>query len=232
MKKNVNACCSGDMLVMTAEGVKSFKDLASMGKDVPVYCLNENGEYAVSMMIHPRVTGYNVDVYRVKLENGLEFIVTPEHRMLTDIGYIETFDIVTGFDNMLLFNLKADDELLFDDVVEDYNNRYTNLTKKGTLLKSCEHCGEMFELVWDDREVCACNEHHTHLSNAIGEIQLDIAKNCKCSCDMSKIVSVEYVGRMDVYNGTVERHHNYFIVDEKTHLMINQLNCGETYINK
>ena len=35
-----------------------------------------------------------------------------------------------------------------------------------------------------------------------------------------------------VYNGTVERHHNYFIVDEKTHLMINQLNCGETYINK
>ena len=151
MKKNVNACCSGDMMVMTAEGVKSFKDLASMGKDVPVYCLNENGEYAVSMMIHPRVTGYNVDVYRVKLENGLEFIVTPEHRMMTDIGYIETFDIVTGFDNMLLFDLKADDELLFDDVVEDYNNRYTNLTKKGTLLKSCEHCGDMFELVWDDK---------------------------------------------------------------------------------
>ena len=62
MKKNVNACCSGDTMVMTAYGAKSFRDLAKEGKDVPVYCLDKNGEYEISMMIHPRITGYNVEV--------------------------------------------------------------------------------------------------------------------------------------------------------------------------
>ena len=230
MTKKLNACCSGDMKVMTAYGAKSFRDLANEGKDVPVYCIDENGEYTVSMMIHPRITGYNVEVYKIKLENGLEFEVTPEHSILTNVGYLETNDIVAGDDSMVLFELKADDELLFDRLVSDYNERYTNLTKKGTLLKTCEYCGETFESVWDEREICSCGEHHSHLFNKISNRDMHI--NCKCGSGLSKVVSVDYIGRMDVYNGTVEQHHNYFIVDEQTNLMINQLNCGETYITK
>ena len=229
MRKNVNACCSGDMMVMTAYGAKSFRDLANEGKDVPVYCLDEKGEYTISMMIHPRVTGYNVEVYRVRLENGLEFTVTPEHKMLTDIGYIESYDIITDDDSLVLFELKADDELLYDDIVDDYDERFTNLTKKGTLMKACEYCGEMFEQIWDEREVCSCGEHHSHLFYKMNAEHREIHIKCKCSCGTSKVVSIDYVGRMDVYNGTVEQHHNYFIVDERTNLMVNQLNCGETY---
>ena len=229
MRKNVNACCSGDMMVMTAYGAKSFRELAKEGKDVPVYCLDENGEYTISMMIHPRVTGYNVEVYKVKLENGLEFTVTPEHRMLTDIGYIEACDIITDDDSMLLFELNECDELLYDDIVDDYDERYTNLTKKGTLLKACEYCGEMFESVWDEREVCSCGEHYTHLYNKTNAEHREMRTRCRCFYGKSKVVSIDYVGRMNVYNGTVEQHHNYFIVDEQTNLMINQLNCGETY---
>ena len=229
MRKNVNACCSGDMMVMTAYGAKSFRDLANEGKDVPVYCLDKNGEYEISMMIHPRITGYNVEVYKVRLENGMEFKVTPEHRMLTDIGYIEACDIITDDDSMLLFELNECDELLYDDIVDDYDERYTNLTKKGTLLKTCEYCGEMFESVWDEREVCACGEHHSHLHYKMDAEHREIHTKCKCSRGTSKVVAIDYIGRMNVYNGTVEQHHNYFIVDEQTNLMVNQLNCGETY---
>lgn len=229
MRKNVNACCSGDTMVMTAYGAKSFKDLAKEGKDVPVYCLDKNGEYTISMMIHPRVTGYNVEVYKVKLENGLEFKVTPEHKMLTDIGYIEVCDIITDDDSVIVFELGSDDELLYEDVLDDYSNTYTNLTKKGTLMKPCEYCGEMFELIWDEREVCACGEHHSHLYHKNNAEHRDMQMKCKCSRGKSKVISVDYVGRMDVYNGTVEQYHNYFTVDERTYLMVNQLNCGETY---
>jgi intein/homing endonuclease len=127
---------------MTAYGAKSFRDLAKEGNDVPVYCLDKNGEYSISMMIHPRITGYDVDVYRVKLDNSLKFDVTPEHRMLTDGGYLGAFDIIEGDDSMLVFEIESDDELLYDDVLADYSDRYTNLTKKGTLMKACEYCGE------------------------------------------------------------------------------------------
>ena len=54
----------------------------------------------------------------------------------------------------------------------------------------------------------------------------------KCTSGRSKVVSIDYIGRMDVYNGTVEQYHNYFTVDERTNLMVNQLNCGESYIRK
>lgn len=227
MKENVNACCSGDTMVMTAYGAKSFRDLAKEGKDVPVYCLDKNGEYAISMMIHPRITGYDVDVYRVKLDNGLKFDVTPEHRMLTDAGYLGAFDIIEGDDSMLVFEIESDDELLYDDVLADYSDRYTNLTKKGTLMKACEYCGEMFETIWDEREVCSCEKHHLHLFGKVNANNRDMNIRCKCASWTSKVVSVDYIGRMDVYNGTVEKYHNYFTVDERNSLMINQLNCGE-----
>lgn len=231
MKNNVNACCSGDTMVMTAYGVKSFEDLAKEGKDVPVYCLDENGEYAISMMIHPRITGYNVEVFKVRLENGMEFKVTPTHRMLSDIGYIEAGDIVSGDDSMLIFELTYDDELICDDVVDDYSERYTNLTKKGTLMKACEYCGEMFETIWDEREVCACEEHHSHLMEKMDAEHRNMELICKkYTKGKLKVVSVEYIGRMNVYNGTVEQYHNYFTVNERKNLMINQLNCGESYI--
>lgn len=229
MSKIVNACCSGDMMVMTANGAKSFEELAKEGKDVSVYCLNEFGEYTISMMIHPRITGYNVDVYKVRLENGLEFNVTPEHRVMTNFGYTETYDIIVGDDSVVLFDLKEDDQLLYDDCVSNYTETYTNLTKKGALMKTCEFCGNQFEVIWDEREICSCNEHHTHMLNIVNELHKNIEKNYKNACGLSKVVSIDYIGRMDVYNGTVERYHNYFTVDDKTNLMINQLNCGEIY---
>ena len=193
MKKIVNACCSGDMMVMTAYGAKSFRELAKEGKDVPVYCLDDCGEYEISMMIHPRITGYNVEVYRVRLENGLTFDVTPEHRMLTDIGYIETSDIIEGDDSMILFELKTDDELLYEDILDDYSDTYTNLTKKGTLMKPCEYCGEMFELTWDEREVCSCEEHHSYLYNKINATHREMERDCKSARGKSKIVSVAFI---------------------------------------
>ena len=230
MSKNVNACCSGDMMVMTAYGAKSFRDLANEGKDVPVYCLGDNGEYTISMMVHPRISGYDMEVYRVKLENGIEIDVTPEHMLLTDFGYVEVHDFIKGEDGVFVFELKSEDELLCDDILCNYNERYKNITKKGTLLKSCEYCGNMFETMWDEREVCCCEEHHFQLFNKIKESHRDVVNKCKCNCVVSNIVSIEYIGRMDVYNGTVEQYHNYFIIDKKTNLMVNQVNCGETYI--
>lgn len=47
-----------------------------------------------------------------------------------------------------------------------------------------------------------------------------------------KVVKIEYIGKQNVYNGTVDKHHTYLVKplnqkDETKHFLISSLNCGE-----
>ena len=94
-----NPCLSGDTLIAVADGrnAVSIKQLAEEGKDIPVYCLNDKDEIVIRKMVNPRITGYQVPIYEIEIENGHKIRTTNNHKFLVNTkGYIETRDLHPG----------------------------------------------------------------------------------------------------------------------------------------
>ena len=218
--KKLNPCVTGSTKVWTLEGVKTFGELAEANDDVKVYCLDGDGNVKVSKMFHPRITGYNIELVKITLDDGTVLDTTFNHRFLTTDGYTAAEDL---FEGDQLITLKKDITLPADIDEKDIEfTEYTG-TKKGTVIKKCEVSGEEFECVWDEREVCTREGYEVDLYN--------IKSNVTTKSDnyeYKTVTKVEFpVERENVYNGTVAVYHNYFTVDDNTGTIINQLNCGE-----
>ena len=220
--KKLNPCVTGSTKVWTVEGAKSFKDLADANEDVDVYCLDGNGNIKVSKMFHPRVTGYNIGLVKITLDNGTILKASSNHMFLTSEGYITAEDLFEGDDIITLKN-----DVSLPETIDEKDKPFTEYTgtKKGTVIKKCEVSGKEFECVWDEREICAMEGYETELYN---NIKLE---NVCTSSDIYEYMTVKDVEFLDerenVYNGTVAVYHNYFTIDEKTNTIVNQLNCGE-----
>lgn len=222
--KKLNPCVTGDTKVWTTNGVKTFSELAESNDDVMVYCFDAEGNIKISKMLHPRLTGYNIQILRVTLDNGSEFNVTPQHMFLTRNGYVAAEDLVIGDEFVLVnqyMNLPTE--------VEDSIKTYTEYegTKKGTVIKRCEVTGEEFECDWDEREICAKLEFGSELyTENIEKLKESISESVgNYACHI--VLSVEPVKKENVYNGTVAVYHNYFTIDKNESTIVNQLNCGE-----
>ena len=218
--KKLNPCVTGSTKVWTLDGVKTFGELAEANDDVKVYCLDGDGNVKVSKMFHPRITGYNIELVKITLDDGTVLDTTFNHRFLTTDGYTAAEDL---FEGDQLITLKKDITLPADIDEKDIEfTEYTG-TKKGTVIKKCEVSGEEFECVWDEREVCTREGYEVDLYN--------IKSNVTTKSDnyeYKTVTKVEFpVERENVYNGTVAVYHNYFTVDDNTGTIINQLNCGE-----
>ena len=218
--KKLNPCVTGSTKVWTLDGVKTFGELAEANDDVKVYCLDGDGNVKVSKMFHPRITGYNIELVKITLDDGTVLNTTFNHRFLTTDGYTAAEDL---FEGDQLITLKKDITLPADIDEKDIEfTEYTG-TKKGTVIKKCEVSGEEFECVWDEREVCTREGYEADLYN--------IKSNVTTKSDnyeYKTVTKVEFpVERENVYNGTVAVYHNYFTVDDNTGAIINQLNCGE-----
>ena len=220
--KKLNPCVTGSTKVWTVEGAKSFKDLADANEDVDVYCLDGNGNIKVSKMFHPRVTGYNIGLVKIALDDGTVLKASSNHMFLTSEGYITAEDLFEGDDIITLKN-----DVSLPETIDEKDKPFTEYTgtKKGTVIKKCEVSGKEFECVWDEREICAMEGYETELYN---NIKLE---NVCTSSDIYEYMTVKDVEFLDerenVYNGTVAVYHNYFTIDEKTNTIVNQLNCGE-----
>lgn len=95
----VNPCVTGDTLVAVADGRGDvpIKTLAEDGKDIPVYSVDTDGNLVIKMMRHPRITGYNEDIYEVKLDDGSSIKVTGNHEFrMKDGSYKEAKDLKSG----------------------------------------------------------------------------------------------------------------------------------------
>lgn len=220
--KKLNPCVTGSTKVWTVEGAKSFKDLADANEDVDVYCLDGDGNIKVSKMFHPRVTGYNIGLVKIALDDGTVLKASSNHMFLTSEGYVSAEDLFEGDDIITLKN-----DVSLPETIDEKDKPFTEYTgtKKGTVIKKCEVSGKEFECVWDEREVCAMEGYETELYN---NIKLE---NVCTSSDIYEYMTVKDVEFLDerenVYNGTVAVYHNYFTIDEKTNTIVNQLNCGE-----
>ena len=96
---STNPCLHGDTLVAVADGrnVIPIRDLAEEGKDVPVFCYDDEGRVTVKTMRNPRISGYEKDIYEVLLDDGSTIKTTKNHKFrLLDGTYIEVENLKEG----------------------------------------------------------------------------------------------------------------------------------------
>jgi ribonucleotide reductase alpha subunit len=101
-----NPCVVGGTLVAIADGrdYVPIKQLAEEGKDVPVYCADQDGEIQISMMRNPRKTGENKKIVRVTLDDESFIRVTEDHKfVMRDHSTKKASDLKHG-DSLLPFN--------------------------------------------------------------------------------------------------------------------------------
>jgi len=86
--RSSNPCVTGETLIATADGrnIVPIKQLAEEGKDVPVYCSDDNGKVQIRMMRNPRLTGKNKKILKVTFDDGLIVRCTENHKFITKDG--------------------------------------------------------------------------------------------------------------------------------------------------
>jgi ribonucleotide reductase alpha subunit len=94
-----NPCVTGETLVAVADGRGHvpIAQLATEGKDVPVYCYDDRGSITVRTMRHPRVTGKGKAILMLTLDDGSTVRATENHKFrLRDGSYKELRDLQPG----------------------------------------------------------------------------------------------------------------------------------------
>lgn len=105
---STNPCLTGDMKIAVADGRGSvnIKQLSDEGKDVPVYCLDDNDKLCIEIMRNPRITGYNEDIYEIILDDGSIIKSTGNHKFrLHDGKYVEAKNLKNG-DSLTILHRK------------------------------------------------------------------------------------------------------------------------------
>jgi len=100
--------------------------------------------------------------------------------------------------------------------------------------KQCEHCGKEFIVSWEGRERVFCSRD----CSAKSERHLKVLTGNKFASNF-KVVKVEEDGYEDIYNGTVDVNHNFyvFVGEDKTRIgtlkqhFVNSRNCGEATLS-
>lgn len=114
---STNPCVVGDTLVAVADGrdAVSIKQLADEGKDVPVFCTNDDGAVTVKTMRNPRITGRNKKTLKITLSDGSVFKCTHNHKILIKNGIYKRAD-----------NLVVGDKLVHSTKYKLINKRASN----------------------------------------------------------------------------------------------------------
>jgi ribonucleotide reductase alpha subunit len=148
-----NPCVTGDTLIAVADGrnAVSIKQLAEEGNDVPVYSVHPGtGEVQIKLGIHPRVTGFKKEIWKLTLDDGSTIRATPNHKFLTrDLQKVELKDLKPG-DSLLPFN-------------SNINNRYRHI--ESVKEKNSTHgkmSGRQYRLIYEFYKGKQPSHHHIH----------------------------------------------------------------------
>ena len=217
-ERSTNPCFTGDTKVLVADGsgLKTFKELADSGEDIPVYCLDANGKLVVRTMRRPRLTAHNAQIIQIVLDDGHVINCTANHEFrLANGDFKYAIDLATN-DSLWAIDMPSVDKLSIalktDELVK---------TERNTVIKQCECCGKEFEVSYDNREQSYCCEACAALGDCSKYADIDTTGDI-----IVKVVATRHMNKADVYNGTVEDFHNFFIaVNDKQ--VVNTMNCGE-----
>ncbi|MBK9336782.1 MAG: hypothetical protein IPM98_09405 [Lewinellaceae bacterium] len=107
---STNPCLTGDALVAVADGRGHvpIEELAKIGKDVPVYCLNDQGKLDIQLMRNPRLTGQQQKIFKLTLDDGSTIRATANHKFRLKSGaYRELENLQPGDSLMILTKFKV-----------------------------------------------------------------------------------------------------------------------------
>lgn len=110
---SAGGCFVGDTKVALADGRSlSFQEIIaeqSEGKEHFCYTVRKNGKIGIERIINPRITGRNVKVFRVTLDNGEVLICTPDHPFMLRDGSYKSAKSLTPEDSLMPLYRKVSD---------------------------------------------------------------------------------------------------------------------------
>jgi ribonucleotide reductase alpha subunit len=233
-----NPCLTGDTVIATVDGPRTFESLAEHGEDVQVYSWHpETKTPVVRWMRTPHKTASNVEILEVSFDSGLVVRCTPDHSFYTFRGEKrEARSLLVG-QSIRAFSASLDSsghERVhgWDSNRNAANHQWTHRMiwenangpiPPGMHIAHLDHDASNNTL--ENFEMMTPYEHASY------DYPLRKAAGFDGKCANHKVVSVEPGGYADVYNGMVEDSHTYIVLDPEPvsgHMSgIVSANCGE-----
>jgi len=222
------SCFAGNTRICTPSGYKTLKELSEAGDDkFLVYCYDfEKQDYTLGWAHSARKTRTAMTV-RVILDNGDSFVCTPDHRVLSSkASWVEAGDLTTGDELMPFYRVPANSDLndcrtnQFPRIFTHnqgwiHERQFIDQWRTGStpedLVIINRYCKMISEgLFMDDVRKLTGNESIT----IIGRLKKNgfTPKELRWLGKKSKsrrVVAVLPHKEIDVYDITVETHHNF-----------------------
>src|SRR5690606_15079236 len=236
-----NPCLTGDTVIATVNGPRTFEELAEKGEDVEVYSWHPESKLPViRWMRRPHKTAEQVPVLEIEFDSGLKVRATPDHGFYTFRGTrVDAKDLKVG-QSVRAFSASRDSsghERIHAWSSADnkaahqwthrmiYENAYGPIPD-GMVVAHLDHNPHNNELA--NLEVMTPYEHASY------DYPLRAEAGFNGHCPNHKVVAIRDAGLADVYNGMVEDSHTYIILDPEPvagHMSgIVSANCGEIAI--
>lgn len=233
-----NPCLTGDTVIATINGPRTFADLAEAGEDVEVYSWHpETKTPVVRWMRRPHMTNPNSEIFKVTFDSGLVVRCTPNHKFYTFRGNkVAALDLRVG-QSIRAFSASYDSsghERIhgWDSERNAANHQYTHRMiwenangpiPEGMHIAHLDHDASNNEL--SNLKPMTPYEHASY------DYPLRAVNGFDGKCANHKVVAVEFEGYAPVYNGRVEDSHTYIVLDPEPvagHMSgIVSANCGE-----
>lgn len=238
---STNPCLTGDTVIATVSGNRTFKELADYGKDVQVYSWHpKTRKPVVRWMRNPRLTRKNVPVLRIEFDSGLVVKATYDHSFYSSRGEkVKAKDLTVG-KSIRAFSMSQH---------RDGHLRVHSWDKE---TNSANHQW-VHRMVWENEHGPVPEGyviHHTDhdpTNNILANLELMSSHDHQSlhyperfeagfdgTCANHKVVSIKEGGSEHVYNGTVDDSHSYIVVDPEPRAGILSgivsANCGEIWL--
>lgn len=234
-----NPCLTGDTVIATLDGPRTFADLAEDGQDVEVYSWDpESKRPVVRWMRRPHKTRESAELVKVTFDSGLVVRCTPDHSFYSFRGKkVQAKDLKVG-KSIRAFSASRDGS--GHERVHGWDSKRNAADHQWT-----------HRMRWENEHGPVPDGHViAHLdqdarNNDLGNLAVmtpyehasyDYPARAAAGFGAKgvsnhKVVGVEPGGHADVYNGMVEGSHTYIVLDPEPisgHMSgIVSANCGE-----
>ena len=238
-----NPCLTGDSVIATVNGPRTFADLAESGEDVEVYSWDPKTKTPViRWMRRPHLTATSAEILKVTFDSGLVVRCTPDHSFYTFRGdKVQAKDLM-GRRSKSIRAFSASYDSSGHERVHGWDSKRNAANHQWTHRMIWENAngpipdGMVIAHLDGDSsnnklENLALMTPYDHASYDYPKRLANGFHNRKLACANHKVVSVEPAGYADVYNGMVEDSHTYIVLDPEPvagHMSgIVSANCGE-----
>lgn len=233
-----NPCLTGDTVIATLDGPRTFADLAETEDDVLVYAWDPDTKLpVVKWMRRPHKTRENAEILKVTFDSGLVVRATPDHSFYSFRGQkVKARDLVVG-QSIRAFSASRDASQ--HERVHGWDANRNAAAHQYTARMIWEVFNGPIPDSWQvahlDGDATNNDIANLQAMPELGHRQYDYPKRALAGFDghspNHKVISVEPGGFADVYNGCVDDAHTYIVLDPTSvagHMSgIVSANCGE-----